>query len=422
MKLHKQQAVIANSNKRFRVIKAGRRGGKTVLSVDEIKGCLLYIEDARVLYIAPTYQAARDIIWGDLKRELSPIAIDVNESRLEITVRNLKGGTSKVSLRAWQAVETLRGQKFHFIVLDEVAMMRNFTEGWEQVIRPTLTDYKGKVMFLSTPKGYNHFYELYNRVDEDWESFSFTSYDNPYIPQEELDKARQELPPDVFNQEYLAEFIKLEGSTVFKNWRQCIEGSEEAPLYRHEYVMGVDLARTQDRTVIIVADTNTNKVVYWEVLERTPWSAQKLRIENVARMYNNAYIVIDATGVGDAFVEQLYSSNLRIEAFKISGNQVKRGLIERLQMFLENKYITFPKWKLLEEEIDAFEYGISNSGTVTFSAPSGAHDDCVLSLSLLVHKLQPKPIPIHTMSDYETAVDRGFGLSNRTGYFQINGN
>ncbi len=109
-------------------------------------------------------------------------------------------------LRGWEAIETLRGQSVDFIVLDEVAMYRNFWRTWQEVIRPTLTDRKGRAMFISTPKGFNHFYDLYNlqEEDSDFKSFQFTTYDNPHIPVEEIDKAKQELTEDRFYQEYMA--------------------------------------------------------------------------------------------------------------------------------------------------------------------------------------------------------------------------
>ena len=199
MKLTKAQAEIAKDTTRFRVICCGRRFGKTTLAVEEIKGVALY-KPSRICYIAPTYQQARDIAWELLKKELQPIIQKPNESRLELEVNGLKG-ISQIFLRGWEAVETLRGQQFDFIVIDEIASMRNFWMNWQEVVRPTLTDTKGSGMFISTPKGFNHFYDLYNLPDKDkdYRSFHYTTYDNPHIPKEEIDKAKAEITEDRFD-------------------------------------------------------------------------------------------------------------------------------------------------------------------------------------------------------------------------------
>ena len=125
MILHQTQNEIASDTHRFRVLCCGRRWGKTTLAVEEIKGVALS-KDARIAYIAPTFQQARDIAWQMLVKELKPITKKVNESRLELEVKNTKGGTSLIALRGWEAIETLRGQAFDFLVLDEVASMKNF--------------------------------------------------------------------------------------------------------------------------------------------------------------------------------------------------------------------------------------------------------------------------------------------------------
>lgn len=213
--LTEAQKEIAVDIHRFRVVCCGRRFGKTTLAIDQMKARLA-IKNSRVCYIAPTYQQARDIAWETLRKELSN-AGKPNEARLEFELVN----GSKLFLRGWESVETLRGQKFDLIVIDEVAMMRNFWLNWQEVIRPTLTDTKGEALFISTPKGFNHFYDLFSleTKDEDFKSFHFTTADNPHIPSEEIEKAKKELTEDRFAQEYLADFRKSEG-LVYKEFNR----------------------------------------------------------------------------------------------------------------------------------------------------------------------------------------------------------
>lgn len=243
MILTPSQNIIAEDVHRFRVINCGRRFGKTTLAVEEIKGKAV-AKTSRIAYVAPTYQQARDIAWEMLKKELSPIATNINESRLEITVKNLENDTSFITLRGWESIETLRGQSFDFIVIDEVASMRNFWSSWQEVVRPTLTDRKGEAMFISTPKGFNHFYDLYNfqERDVDYKSFHFTTYDNPFIPVEEIDKAKIEIPETRFHQEYMADFRKTEGLVYkeFDRTRHVYSDRNLEPEYPTDTLAGID--------------------------------------------------------------------------------------------------------------------------------------------------------------------------------------
>lgn len=253
--------MVAVDTHRFRVLDTGRRWGKTTLSVEEMKGEALAGAE-KVVYVAPTYQQARDIVWETLKRELLPITIGKpNESRLEITVRTVRSGQCIILLRGWEAIETLRGQSVDFIVLDEVAMYRNFWRTWQEVIRPTLTDRKGRAMFISTPKGFNHFYDLYNLQEEDtdFKSFQFTTYDNPHIPPEEIDKARVELTEDRFFQEYMADFRKMEG-LVYKefdrerhviDW-EAFEKELPAGFQWREFIVGADYGFVNPSAVLSI--------------------------------------------------------------------------------------------------------------------------------------------------------------------------
>lgn len=228
MEFHQPQKTIAKDRHRFRVVNCGRRFGKTLMAIYEMVAWATAQEDRKVSYIAPTYQQARDIAWEMLKKIADPITVNINESRLELTVKSQDGGKSHIYLRGWEAVETLRGQAFDFLVVDEIASMRNWQYNWNEVLRPTLTDKKGEALFISTPKGYNHFYDLYNmeKKDDDYKSFHFTSYDNPHLPHEEIDKAKKELTEDGFAQEYLADFRKAVG-LAHKGWDREIHLVED---------------------------------------------------------------------------------------------------------------------------------------------------------------------------------------------------
>ncbi len=268
MELTLPQALIVKDNHRFRVVDIGRRGGKTTAAVEEIRA-LAYARESRICYLAPTFQQARDIAWEQLKKETLGIAVSVNESRLEIKVRTQDGKTSLIVLRGWEAVETLRGQAFDFLVIDEVASMRNFWLNWQEVLRPTLTDRRGNALFISTPKGFNHFYDLYNMEakDSDFKSFHFTTYDNPFIPRDEIEKAKQELTEDRFAQEYMADFRKTEG-LVFKEFdrtKHLFADEQEMAIDEYERIAGLDWGYTNPAAIPSIVVDMARK--YWVVDE-----------------------------------------------------------------------------------------------------------------------------------------------------------
>lgn len=291
MILHTAQSQIAKDKHRFRVTCCGRRFGKTSLAVQEMLAKAFAQNERKVVYIAPTFQQARDIAWQELKKSSTPILESINESRLELKIKTQYGGISSLWLRGWEAVETLRGQHFDFMVIDEIASMRNWWENWHEVVRPTLTDTCGEVLFISTPKGFNHFYDLFNleNTDSDYKSFHFTSYDNPHVPHDELDKARLELTEDRFAQEYLADFRKTEG-LVYKefNRQQHIFTDENTIPRRVERLCGVDWGYTNPAAAVVIDRDYDNH--FWVIQEYYQRQKTTQEIIEYIRSFNaNAY-------------------------------------------------------------------------------------------------------------------------------------
>lgn len=255
------QALIAQDRHRFKVINCGRRFGKTVYETEEIKG-LAIARESRQCYLAPTYGEAHDIAWSILKKELGGAATKINETRLEITVRNLNKTESLVMLRGWESVENLRGQYFDKIVLDEVAKYKNFWAMWQEVLIPTLTDKRGQADFISTPRGFNHFYDLYNKSlsDDNWASFHFTTYDNPHISKEEVDELKNQMTATRFAQEYLADFKKSEG-LVYQEFSRALHLFSEEPSDMLETIVGLDFGFTNPTALITLKKDSANR--YW---------------------------------------------------------------------------------------------------------------------------------------------------------------
>lgn len=352
MELTQAQAIIAKDNHRFRVVNCGRRFGKTTLSAEEIKGKALS-KPSRIAYIAPTYQQARDIAWELFKGELRPIIKTVNESRLEITTHTQNGGESLIVLKGWESIETLRGQQFDFIVIDEIASMRNFWSNWQEVVRPTLTDNRGHGLFISTPKGFNHFYDLYNleNKDKDYKSFHFTSYDNPHIPKEELDKASEELTEDRFAQEYLADFRKTEG-LVYKEFNRERHLYTDTDIRLTEFIAGIDFGFTNPAAVVHIKRDSDNH--YWITEEWYKTKRTEVQIaEYVASCkFNRVYPDPESPSAIQALNDKGVSV---VEVIK-GKDSIKSGIDRVRELFKQNRLHIHSSCVNLISELETYSY------------------------------------------------------------------
>ena len=382
MNLHNTQDIVASDTHRFRVLCCGRRLGKTTLAVEEIKGLALS-KNARIAYIAPTFQQARDIAWQMLIKELKPITKKINESRLELEVVNLKGGTSTIALRGWEAIETLRGQFFDFIVIDEVASMRNFNVYWQEVVRPTLTDTKGQVMFISTPKGFNHFYDLFNTKDEDYKSFHFTSYDNPFIPKEEIDKAGKEIPEDRFAQEYLADFRKTEG-LVYKEFDRSrhITGEEETGRTYTDTILGIDFGYTNPSSIIPIKIDSDNH--YWILEEFYKTHQTTEQIAEQAKLYKPTKVYADPAEPDR--IEILRKSGLNCREVS---KDIVAGVDRVRELFKQNRIHISPDCKNLIHELETYRYPDKKPDQNEQEKPVKENDHALDALRYALYMIEP---------------------------------
>lgn len=355
-----QQGILDNSA-RFRVVMCGRRFGKSELSQIEIVTQALMGNN--VAYITPTYKLAKTFF----EKLTTLIPFPANKS--ELIIQFPTGGT--VEFFTGERLDNLRGRKFHFVVVDEASFIPNLEDGWLNSIRPTLTDYKGRALFLSTPKGKNYFYSLFMKNEGDWKSFKFSTYDNPYIDRTEIDDARQQLPHAVFEQEYMANPME-NASNPFGI--QHIEACVRQLSNKATKFIGIDLAKSFDYTVIIGLDEDGNVTEFQRF--QTDWKQTR---EKILTLNRSTPIMIDSTGVGDAITEDLQRHFPNMTGFKYTAHS-KQQLMELLASTIQQKKIGFPAG-VIKDELDVFEYQFTSTG-VRYNAPSGFHDDCVNALAL----------------------------------------
>lgn len=362
MILHTAQSEIARSKARFRVVNCGRRFGKTALATMEMAGKAYTKKDRKICYIAPTYQQARDIAWVELVKVLEPITIKKNETNLEIIVMTQDGGKSRLTLRGWESVDTLRGQAFDFIVIDEVASMRNFVEQWNTVLRPTLTDRGGDVLFISTPKGFNHFYDLYNMQNDpikgkDYKSFHFTSYDNPHIKKEEVDKARDEVGEDQFAQEYLADFRKQEG-LVYKEFdRKVHVYTGDIPRGIAAYMAGIDFGYTNPCAVLHIKKDSDDH--YWVEKEYYQTGQTDAKVADYVKSQNFNYVFPDPEN--PAAIQELEDRGINTREVIKGKGSITNGISRVRELFKQNRLHIHANCSNLIEELESYHYREPNA-------------------------------------------------------------
>lgn len=381
MLLHPAQIEIAKDLHQFRVVNCGRRFGKTTIAIEEIKGKAVY-HPKRICYIAPTYQQARDIAWEQLKKELDPIIFNINESRLELKCHTKDGGESLIVLRGWEAIETLRGQFFDFIVIDEVASMRNFWASWMEVVRPTLIDRKGEVLFISTPKGFNHFYDLYNlELDpvrgKDFKSFHFTSYDNPHIPQEELEKSKQEMTEDSFAQEFMADFRKTEG-LVYKEFdrERHLFGDDSGPTKVVEYIAGIDFGFNHPAAVIHIKRDADGR--YWVTDEWVKTKRTESQIGEYAKSCRFNRIYPDPEN--PSAIQVMNEMGLPVMEVVKGKGSVATGINKVRELFKQNRLFIHKSCVNTILELETYSYDDKDSSGFAKENPQKEHDDALDAL------------------------------------------
>jgi hypothetical protein len=254
MNLSDPQDAIYYSDARFRVVVAGRRFGKTYLSTTELLRYAALGRNRNVWYVAPTYKAAKDIAWDMLKDEVPKGWIrKINES--ELSMRLVNG--SVISLKGAEKPDNLRGRSVDFVVLDEFADMK--PETWSEVLRPSLSDKQGHALFIGTPKGRNHFYDLWTQDLDDWQSFQYTTLEGGNVPDYEIEAAKRDLDERTFKQEYEAAFVNYSGIIYYNFDRQ--KSVEPTLLGEDVLHIGMDFNLDPMSAVVAVRQDNALRII-----------------------------------------------------------------------------------------------------------------------------------------------------------------
>ena len=382
---HAGQLEVHNSDARFKVLSAGRRWGKTRLGVNE---CLdAASKGGRAWWVSPSYKTS-EVGW----RPLRQIARKIPNAEVRLVDRmvTLPGG-GFVAVRSADNPDSLRGEGLDFVVMDECAFMQR--EAWTEAIRPALSDRLGKALFISTPKGHNWFWEAYQRGirgEEGWAAWTFPTVNNPYIDPKEVEAAKRDLPEIIYRQEYLAEFVDDQGG-VFRRVQEAAVLQPQEPQAGRQYVAGVDVAASVDFTVVTVLDAESKEMVYMDRFNRVDYPVLINRLESVYHRYNLTSMVVEANSIGRPVIDELVSRGLNIVPFTTT-SATKQAIIQSLQAAFENGLIRVLDEPVLIGELLSFESKRNASGSFSYSAPDGMHDDCVMSLAIAWHGVSDRGV------------------------------
>lgn len=386
IKLLPWQQEVWEDPTRFKIVAAGRRTGKSRLAAWMLIVNALQANKGHVFYVAPTQGQARDIMWQTLLELGHPVISGSHINNLQIKLVN--GAT--ISLKGADRPETMRGVSLKFLVLDEYADMK--PDVFEQILRPALTDQKGCAMFIGTPMGRNHFYELYKYgeldSDETYKTWHFTSYDNPLLDAEEINIAKRSMSSYAFRQEFMASF-EARGSEMFKeDWVNFSEHEPEGG----DYYIAVDLAgfeevnkkRTKntklDETAIAVVKVSPDG---WYVVNIIygRWSLDETaaKIFQAVRDYRPVSVGIEKGIAKQAVMSPLtdlqkrYGTFFRVEELTHGNKKKTDRIMWALQGRFENGYITLNKGEWNARFLDQL-----------FQFPDPlTHDDLVDSLAYI---------------------------------------
>ena len=376
-KPHDKQKEIHNSirydNYKYYVLNIGRQFGKTILGINSMLDWSINDKGCNIAWVTPIYKQGKKVFDEMEKATLRSGLFDFNRSDLTI-----KGFGSTISFFSGERPDNIRGNTFDYLIIDEFAFTR--PELWDEVLSATVLVKGKKVIFISTPKGKNHFHKiaLQHNYDSRFKYFHFTSYDNPMINPLDLEERKRSLPSHIFRQEYLAEFLD-NASGLFSNIRECIKEPQTTQIYYG----GLDIGRADDYTVLTIIN-DVKEVVYCERWRQDEWSRI---IDKVGQKINeyNVKVYVEVNNQGDVFYEMLKKTcGAKIYPF-VTSSKTKPIMIEELAVLFEQKEIGILNINWLIDELEAFTYVYNqNTRNVQYSAPQGIHDDSVISLALSI--------------------------------------
>lgn len=295
LKLKKNQMKIFASKKRFKVVNAGRRFGKSYASGAACLTKLVNNSGKTVIYVAPTQTMARNIMWDGWMKKHLPVEY-IERKNEQLMTMQLINGSMFYCLSA-ENPDRLRGLAADLLVVDECASIDN---SFYEIVRPVLSDkhHDGEALYISTPAGFNWFYDLFQKGLQNpktWECFQFTTLDGENVSEEEIEEAKRDMSPRMFAQEYLASFECM-SNRIYENFdrvqNRCIREDYWGTTDIH---VGIDF-NVNPMTAVISVFENKNIYIFDEIVESNSNTTELSK--TLKRKYPQAdiYVYPDPTG------------------------------------------------------------------------------------------------------------------------------
>lgn len=333
------------------------------------------VNNSKIAWVSPIYKQCKKVFDEMCLAFAGTELIDTNQSDLVIKLPN----GSTIQFFSAERYDNIRGFTFDYLVCDEFAFIAE--QAWTEVLRATVLVKGKKVLLISTPRGKNHFYNMFNLdgVNPQYKSFRMTSYDG-LASKDEIDGAKETLPEWVFRQEYLAEFVSG-GQDLFSN----VTINNE-PELGGRYYFGIDLGRADDYTVLTILNQKGQEV-YCNRWRHDTWANIVNTVISKLNEYK-PYGYVEVNSIGDVVFEQLKANYKDIYPF-VTTNKSKNDIIEALIVANQNKEFSIQDRDWLRKEFEVFTYQYNHSSrSVKYSAPVGFHDDGVMSCALAYHALK----------------------------------
>jgi hypothetical protein len=377
-----QEAIInnfADSAHKFGVVATGRQFGKSLLAQNLMLYWLLSNPGQKGCWISPIFAQSRKVFL-----ELTNASYEIisKQNKSELTIEFLNG--SSLIFLSSERPDSIRGYSFNYVIIDEAAFVAE--NAVNEAILPTLSALGKKCLIISTPKSKNWFYNWFIRgLDENHDVISFkaVSTDNPFIDGNFINEQAKSLPESIFRQEYLAEFTDS-GNDVFTGVDfVCNVRNWGVPEKNRRYYFGADIGVTNDYSVLTIIDESGRVAKIVRINGQLYEDIGKTFITELKRFsISGGYV--ESNGLGRPMFELIRSEIRSTQEFFTTNDSKTQG-IRNLIYKIQNGELELPSEELfphLKQELEAYTYKVNPNGLITFNAPSGYHDDCVMSLML----------------------------------------
>ena len=395
---HKNQAkIFFESDKRYKVIAKGRRFGLT-------RGFATYVIEKMSEGISPVLWI--DTIYGNIERYVERYFMPAlktypqNYYKYRSNRNDLKIGKAVCDFRSADKPENIEGFGYALIVINEAGIVLKNRKIWEESIRPMILDYKAEVLIGGTPKGKrvkkknetHLFYELWQRGNpplhpskegsfEDWVSFNFSSYDNPYLDKDEIDEMVKEISPALRDQEVFGLFVDTDKSGIINSeWWNYYEKDEYRYKRIYKIIQSWDTAFKKNEendfsvcTTWAVAENGYFLLNLWR--DRVEFPELKRNFIKQFELWNANEVLIEDKASGQSLIQEI-QRNTRIPIKIIKPDQDKIARVHSVTPIIEAGKVFLPKdkiWtKTFTDECEDF--------------PNGQFDDIVDTLSQLLNQ------------------------------------